>query len=81
MKKFNEGTKVWITNEIEFPFNITEGIIKQYAPQIVDGIKLKYYYVYCAEDDKTDLYVEEQLFTDKEKAIELQKELIQTYEQ
>lgn len=79
MKKFNEGTKVWIVEENIFPYNIVEGVIRQYRPQIVEGLELKYYSVYFEAYDKEYLCVEEQLFTDREQAVEDRKETIQTY--
>ena len=45
-KKFQDGTKVWIVEENVFPYNIVEGIIRQYRPQRLDGLELKYYSVY-----------------------------------
>ena len=79
MKKFDDGTKVWIVEETTFPYNIVEGIIRQYRPQRLEGLELKYYSVYFEVDDKEYLCEEGQLFTDREHAAEDRKETIQTY--
>ena len=74
MKKFDDGTKVWIVEETTFPYNIVEGIIRQYRPQRLEGLELKYYSVYFEVDDKEYLCEEGQLFTDREHAAEDRKE-------
>lgn len=79
MKKFDDGTKVWIVEETTFPYNIVEGIIRQYRPQRLEGLELKYYSVYFEAYDREYLCVEEQLFTDREQAVKDRKETIQTY--
>lgn len=79
MKKFDDGTKVWIVEENTFPYNIVEGVIRQYRPQRIEGLEVKYYSVYFEAYDREYLCVEEQLFTDREHAVEDRKETIQTY--
>lgn len=76
MKKFDDGTKVWMVEETTFPYNIVEGVIRQYRPQSLDGLELKYYSVYFEVYDREYLCVEEQLFTDREQAVEDRKSTI-----
>lgn len=78
MKKFDDGAKVWIVEDTTFPYNIVEGIIRQYRPQRIEGIELKYYSVYFEAYDREYLCAEGQLFTDREPAVEDRKETIQT---
>lgn len=78
-KELKVGTKVWIVEDNTFPYNIVEGIIRQYRPQILEGLELKYYSVYFEVYDREYLCVEEQLFTDREQAVEDRKATIRAY--
>ena len=78
MKKFDDGTKVWIVEDNTFPYNIVESIIRQYIPQRLEDLELKYYSVYFEVYNKEYLCEEGQLFTDREQAVEDRKETIQT---
>ena len=75
----DNGTTVWVV-ETTFPYLIIEGNVKHYSPQkLYDNTTLKYYQVYFEVYDRLYLYAHEQLFVDREKAVESRKGLIRRH--